>query len=260
MLHYYCGRDGRAFLQQQTIALFAAAVALCAIFGDGRLDLVMQHWFYDDALGVFPLANQWMLKGVLHDAARTVSATAALALTGLSALAWTTRLSLRLHASRGKLLFVAGASLAAAALVGALKHYSSHACPWDLAVFGGTATYRPLLSAPVEATVVSGCFPAAHPLAGYAWLAVGFALYPLRPRLARRAWRLALALGTVLGAVQVARGAHFPSHVLWAAWVAWAVDIALLTACLWLPRRTPAERPIPGSTAVQRLVHTRTSR
>jgi membrane-associated PAP2 superfamily phosphatase len=30
--------------------------------------------------------------------------------------------------------------------------------------------------------------------------------------------------------VQVARGAHFASHVLWTAWVAWAVTLALAAA------------------------------
>ena len=34
-------------------------------------------------------------------------------------------------------------------------------------------------------------------------------------------------VGFVAGAVQVARGAHFPSHVLWTAWIAWGVTLAL---------------------------------
>ncbi len=36
----------------------------------------------------------------------------------------------------------------------------------------------------------------------------------------------------MLGAVQVARGAHFPSHVLRSAWVAWAVAIGALAVCI----------------------------
>jgi len=74
-------------------------------------------------------------------------------------------------------------------------------------------------------------FPAAHPLAGYAWLAVGFALYPLARRRAWQAWAAAFAFGTLFGAVQIARGAHFLSHVLWSAWIVWGVNLALL-GCL----------------------------
>lgn len=237
MLDYYRSRAGRAFLARQTLLLVGGAVALCAIFSDGRLDLAIARSFYDDALAAFPLSNHWLLKGVLHDAARTVSATAALTLIGITAAAWAIPRSSRLHAYRRELLFAAAASLAAAAIVGALKHFSGHACPWDLTWFGGTTAYRPLFSMPAAVPPIHGCFPAAHPLSGYAWLAAGLSLYPLAPRLARQWWSLALTLGTLFGAVQVARGAHFPSHVLWSAWMAWAVPIGALTACASVPVR-----------------------
>ena len=256
MFDYYCSRDGRSFLKRQTLILVGSAIALYAIFGDGRLDLAVARWFYDDTLRAFPLSNHWLLEGVLHDAARTASATAALCLLALTAVAWAIRPATRLRAHRQELLFAAAASLAAAALVGALKHFSHHACPWDLASFGGTVAYRPLLSAAAPVPSVDGCFPAAHPLSGYAWLAAGLALYPLVPRLARWWWSAALALGTLFGAVQVARGAHFPSHVLWSAWLAWAVAIGALAACVSVPVRRRAGRPFLPSVAVQPLRHT----
>jgi membrane-associated PAP2 superfamily phosphatase len=253
---YYRSRDGHDFLVRQTLVLLGIAAVLSAIFGDGRLDLAIAGWFYDGALRAFPLSNHWLLKNVLHDAARTASATAALGLVALTAVAWAIRPTTRLHAYRQELLFAAGASLAAAAIVGTLKHFSGHACPWDLAWFGGTATYRPLLSARAVTSSIHGCFPAAHPLSGYAWLAAGLPLYPLAPRLARRWWGIALAIGTLFGAVQVARGAHFPSHVLWSAWLAWAVAIAALAACVSVPVRTRVERPSFLSIAAQPLRHT----
>lgn len=248
MLQYYRSRDGRAFLARQTLLLIASAVALCAIFGDGRLDLAITRSFYDEARAAFPLSNHWLLKGVLHDAARTVSATGALALLGLVTAAWAIPRARRLHAYRQELLFAVAASFAAAATVGTLKHFSAHACPWDLTWFGGTVTYRPLFGQSAAAPAIHGCFPAAHPLSGYAWLAAGLSLYPLAPQLARRWWSVALALGTLFGVVQVARGAHFPSHVLWSAWMAWAVAIGALTVCVSIPLRARATRPIrPGA-------------
>jgi membrane-associated PAP2 superfamily phosphatase len=257
MLDYYRSYEGRAFLARQALVLVGTAIALCAIFGDGRLDLTIARWFYDPAANGFPLANHWLLKGVLHDAARTASATAALALYGLTAAAWAIPSLTRLRAYRRELLFAAAASLAAAAIVGALKHVTGHACPWDLTWFGGAATFRPLLSALTTTEPgVQGCFPAAHPLSGYAWLAGGLSLYPLAPRVARRWWSVALALGTLFGAVQVVRGAHFPSHALWSAWVAWAVGVAALTACISVPVRTSAAPPsLPTNAAGPRLGH-----
>jgi membrane-associated PAP2 superfamily phosphatase len=197
----------------------------------------MARWFFDDLRGVFPLTDQWLLKRVLHDAARTLSAVAALVLLGLTVASWITTRPRRLHAQRRTLLFASSACFAGAGIVEVLKHFSTHACPWDLALFGGTAVYQPLFSAAVAAPAIHGCSPAAHPLAGYAWLGVGFALYPVARHAAERVWGVAVALGTVLGVVQMLRGAHFLSHVLWTAWVVWAVDVLLVAAYVHLPAR-----------------------
>jgi membrane-associated PAP2 superfamily phosphatase len=225
---FYRSSDGRRVLVYQAMALAASAIALTLSLGDGRLDLTIARWFFDDTRRMFPLTNAWLLKDVLHDAARMTSAVAALALLGLAITSWVTPRLKALHAHREALLFTSIATVVAAAIVGSLKHFSSHACPWDLAMFGGSAPYHPLLSVHGAAPNTDGCFPAAHPLSGYAWLAVGFALYPLARRRAWAAWSVAFALGTLFGAVQIARGAHFLSHVLWSAWVVWAVNLALL--------------------------------
>jgi membrane-associated PAP2 superfamily phosphatase len=215
----------------------STAIALCAIFGDGRIDLGLSRWFFDDARHAFTLTNQWLLKAVLHDAARTVGAVAALALLGLAVASWLTKQPKRLHAQRQALLFASSACFAGAAAVGILKHFSAHACPWDLALFGGTAVYQPLFGTAVASQAIHGCSPAAHPLVGYAWLGVGFALAPRARRAAWRAWTIAFALGTCFGFVQILRGAHFLSHVLWSAWTVWAVNVALLTLWAYAPRR-----------------------
>ena len=97
-----------------------------------------------------------------------------------------------------------------------------------------------MLGAHAAAADVSGCFPAAHPVAGYAWLAVGFVLYPAARRRAWQSWAVAFAVGTILGGVQVVRGAHFLSHVLWSAWVVWGVNVLLLATCVALTDRRTA--------------------
>jgi membrane-associated PAP2 superfamily phosphatase len=239
-LDFYRSRDGRRVLLYQAMALAGSAIALSLSLGDGRLDLTIARWFFDDARRIFPLTNDWLLKIVLHDAARTISAVAALALLGIAVTSWVAPRLKGVRAHREALLFTSIATVAAAAIVGALKHFSSHACPWDLAMFGGSAAYHPLLGVGARAPNIDGCFPAAHPLSGYAWLAVGFALYPVVRRSAWLAWAAAFALGTLFGIVQVARGAHFFSHVLWSAWIVWGVNLALLGAAVYWPSRRPA--------------------
>lgn len=106
-----------------------------------------------------------------------------------------------------------------AVAVNLLKYYSPYSCPWDLPQFGGTEPHA------------GRCLPAAHPLTGFAL----FGLYPaLRQAAMPRAARYALVaggvIGAVAGAVQVARGAHFVSHVLWTAWLAWALTLLLALA------------------------------
>lgn len=240
-LDFYRSRDGRRALLYQAVALAFSAIALSMLLGNGRLDLAIERWFFDYAQGSFPLRNQWLLKTVLHDGARMVSAVAALTLLGVAVTSWVTRQPRALRTHRGAVLYTAIAALVASAIVGLAKHFSSHACPWDLAIFGGTAPYHPLLAAHAAAPNIDGCFPAAHPLAGYAWLAVGFALYPIARRRAWQAWAVALVLGTLFGSVQIARGAHFLSHVVWTAWIVWGVNVALLgLACALRERQARA--------------------
>jgi membrane-associated PAP2 superfamily phosphatase len=244
---YYGSDEGRRFLTLQAWWLAAAALALIGIFALGDLDREIARRFFDAARREFPLANDWWLKTVLHDAIRTASALAALAVLVVAAVAWHLPRLERAHSVRHELAFTAAAALLSAAAVVTLKHFSAHACPWDLADFGGTVPYRGLLSGAEALPSIEGCLPAAHPLVGYAWLCVGFALYPGAPRVALISMGAALLAGTAAGAVQVMRGAHFPSHVLWTAWTVWAFDVGLLW--LWRARaKSPfAARRMPAA-------------
>jgi membrane-associated PAP2 superfamily phosphatase len=246
-LAYYGTDPGRAFLRGQLRWLLAMAALMLAVFGATDVDRAIAGAFYDAAQRKFPLTDAWLLKSVLHDAARDASTLGWLAVLGASCMAfWSKRLSvLRLH--RHELAFVAAALLTVASTVGALKHFSPHACPWDVTDFGGLAVYRPLLGVATAALPVPGCMPAAHPLVGYAWLCVGLVLYPASRARARSAWLAAGTLGTVFGFVQMARGAHFLSHVLWSAWVTWALELALLA--VWAALTSSREPCISPSSA-----------
>jgi membrane-associated PAP2 superfamily phosphatase len=200
------------------------------LFEGTEIDHAITRPFFDDALRSFPLTDSWWLKKALHDYARTASALCAAVLAIITLAAWALPPEqLGLRRLRHELAFVTIASLGGALIVGVLKHFSAHACPWALLEYGGTNTYAHLFGSAHVAPRMEGCLPAAHPLAGYAWLCVALVFYPNRgAKVAWRWWCAAFAIGTLFGAVQIMRGAHFLSHVLWTAWIVWAADIALL--------------------------------
>jgi len=103
----------------------------------------------------------------------------------------------------------------AAVAVTLLKHASPFSCPWDLAAYGASGD-----------AAQGRCLPAGHPVTGFMLVGLYFALMPSRQRAARAALSAGWIIGLAAGAVQVARGAHFASHVLWTACVAWLVTMA----------------------------------
>jgi membrane-associated PAP2 superfamily phosphatase len=68
------------------------------------------------------------------------------------------------------------------------------------------------------------CFPSGHASTFFSFLPVFWLLR--RYRVQRAWWFLAAlcVLGLMLSWVQVLRGAHYPSHILWTAWLCWAAS------------------------------------
>lgn len=125
--------------------------------------------------------------------------------------------------------------------VSTLKHFSLTSCPWDLDIFGGPAHH---VSHWAWGTPDGGggqCFPGGHASSAFGFLAMTLPfLQSADPRLQRtgRRWLVFLVVvGLVFGLTQTLRGAHYPSHTLWTAWICWTVGsvaYALLSV-----RRTP---------------------
>lgn len=116
-------------------------------------------------------------------------------------------------------------------VVGLIKYHSGVVCAGDLARYGGP---KPdvLGHFGIErlfaTDVPRGCWPSGHASGGYALMAFGFLDRPLRQRL--WLWITGAGVGTAMGAYQVARGAHFPSHVLVTALIAQLLICALAVA------------------------------
>ena len=128
---------------------------------------------------------------------------------------------------RWPLAYLLLSTLLATALVSVMKRWTHVDCPWDLVRYGGDKAYYGLFAARPLGLGSSGCFPAGHASAGYAWVALYFFMLATRPRL--RWWGLGvgLVLGLVFGIAQQLRGAHFLSHDLAALLVCWFSALSL---------------------------------
>lgn len=103
-----------------------------------------------------------------------------------------------------------------------LKKASLTSCPWDLREFGGQAVY---LSHWAYGQVDGGpghCFPSGHASGAFAFLAGYFALREVDGQSARAWLASVMLLGVLFGAAQTLRGAHYPSHTLYTAWICWS--------------------------------------
>lgn len=202
-------------------------------------------WDQDFAAGLFfdPVTREflgagtgsWWARDLLHHGGRnlirTVGAAATIVWLGSYFVPGWTRLR-RLAA------YVALSLIVSAALVEALKYATNTDCPRDLLDFGGVHPHVALLQWRPSTLPRAMCFPGAHAASGFSLLALFHAAASYRNRHDWR-WLLpGLLLGTVFAFAQEARGAHFLSHDLTGAAVAWAV-VTVLAALMLEP---PGER------------------
>ena len=207
----------RRFLVWQGAGLALAFLALWLLARSG-LDFRLSAMAYAPEQRDFPLRDAWLFAVLGHSALKyfAVSLWGALLVIAVASPRWR---RIALHAWLGMTLV--------AFAVGGLRELSAHSCPWDLAQFGGTAQWFPVFGEVPAQPGPGRCLPAAHASSGFALFALYFALRDAHPRLARATLALAWFLGLMAAGVQVARGAHFASHALWTAWIAWALNVGL---------------------------------
>lgn len=215
--------------------LAAALVLIIALARYTPLDHALTGLFYDPDTRQFPLRDHPFWAVIMHTGLKYLSVTAWFALL----VYW---VILRGRPSRRPLRQAIGFTLLVAPLaaltVSSLRALSAHSCPWELNLFGGTAEYFRFFDA-VPLNPGSGrCAPSGHAASGFVWFAGYVALRGVDRTAARVTLAFSLLLGILTGLTQLARGAHFLSHVLLTAWVcfavAWLCDIAY---GMWIARR-----------------------
>lgn len=190
-------------------------------------DAAVSGHYYDPVQSRFPLRNEVLLKDWLHDALRRLlwlspAAVIICLLVSVRREGWSLRSK--------QWLWLLGAQVAGPLIVTVLKMHTTPICPWDSLQYGGR------LAEPTFAFVSSAgaghCFPAGHPSAGWGLIAYFYFWRVRHPRLALAALSAALAIGALMAWVQIARGAHLLSHVLWSLWICWLVTY-LAYRCVW---------------------------
>jgi len=207
---------------------FAAAGELSARTG-------LDHWLaqaaYDPAVHGFPLRRSMWLELFGHQLANSAVWLTWLALV---AAAIAGRWLPALRRWRGLLATTAVAMALGPAIVVVLKDINTHACPWNLQAYGGSAAQ--VFHWFVPRSEAGRCFPGGHAAGGYSVVALAYAaLAAGRRDLAVRGFWGALIAGALFGAVRMAQGAHFLSHNLWSAAIDWSV--AGLVFLPWLTGR-----------------------
>jgi membrane-associated PAP2 superfamily phosphatase len=204
--------------------LIAAGLLFTWISRNGTIDFWLAQQFFDPASHSFPLKNAHYLVLFGHTLLKYLTS---LGLIVIIALAVGSNWISVLRPWRRALVTFCVMALCSALLIVALKENSVHACPWDLAVYGGDAQWYPLFDRVATGIKLGRCWPGGHASGGFAIIAGYFALREQQPKWARRILVLGLLLGTVMGAVQTVRGAHFLSHNLWTLWLVWATCLAI---------------------------------
>lgn len=205
-------------------ALTLLALAALLVWDASGWDLVAARQF-GSAAG-FAWRDTWWASRVMHDGGRWAAwaLLLALAMAALRATpAGTTRPAGPTGAERWHWIAV---MLACVLAVPALKRISGTSCPWDLAEFGGAAAYVSHWRFGLLDGGPGHCFPSGHAVAAFAFFGLYFMWREHDPRRARAWLAVVGAAGLAFGLAQLLRGAHYPSHTLWSAWLCWAINAA----------------------------------
>jgi membrane-associated PAP2 superfamily phosphatase len=221
------------------LSVFLIAAAVLAITD---LDVaVARRLFFDSSQHAWRGAHSWIANDLLH----TGGAWLIRGIVAISLLVWLGTFAGIAQNWRRAAGFFALSAVLTVGMTGWLKTVTNVDCPWDLTPFGGQYPYVSLFADRPDDLRYGRCFPAAHAGSGYVLLALYFAFRERSRRLARASLAIGMIVGLVFGLAQQSRGAHFLSHDVWSAMIAWTVSLTVYAwvfrARLWDPLWPPPE-------------------
>lgn len=217
-----------------------ALVLLFGLFEVTSLDLLVQDRFFDFAAGTWMIdRDEPVARAVFYTGPKVP-----IALVGLALIAGLVRPP---RAMRRRDLGAAVLTLAVVPLiVGLGKDTTNVFCPWDITRYGGSVPYVRVLERFPEGERPARRgrgFPAGHASGGFAL--VGLAGLARTRRGQWAAIAVAAAVGGGMGWYQMAKGAHYLSHTLVTALLAWILFLVFR-------RLLRAHQPSEAAAAVAR--------
>ena len=234
------GQTGGMSVTVLGVAGLLGAVLVLLAVGDGDTTIA-RTFFFDEAAGHWIGRHDWWANGLLHTGGRAV-----MRAVGLGAIvAWAASFRVaRLAPYRGALGCFAACMVIVPLSVGLLKPVTDVDCPWDLQGFGGTRPVIHWFQDRPDGLPRAACFPGAHSSSAFALFSLFFLWHPTRPRLAWTALAATVLIGALFSIAQQARGAHFLSHDVASALIAWLLCHALTRPAF---KRSDPAHPVPLS-------------
>jgi membrane-associated PAP2 superfamily phosphatase len=198
-----------------------AVVSIVIVEGD--IDRKLTDYIFAIQGGSWAWKDAWITEVFFHKSGRALSLLLALIVLLLVIASHLTRLS---AAHKKPLLYLFLATSGSSLLISFLKSLLAVSCPWEFERYGGHLIDSGL----VEQLFLrngSGCFPAGHASAGYAWVSCYFFGLYYQSKWRRAGLIIPLLVGVVLGLVQQIRGAHFISHDVWSLALCWFFSLGL---------------------------------
>jgi membrane-associated PAP2 superfamily phosphatase len=211
------------------------------------LDPVLAQWFGNS--NGFALRENFWITAIFHKGARNVGWLVLFALIANIWWPWGVFKS----CTRAERVRCVLSVVACLLLVLVFRHYSASSCPWDLAAFGGANTGGGAWVSQWNWWLTDGgpgkCFPSGHASAGFAFIAIFFAMHKHNVTVARSLGAIILIIGLFLGLIQQMRGAHFLSHTLWTGFTCWTLCLAIdMAANISALRQSSRAMPYAPST------------
>ena len=221
----YGGLTHRSFLISHLVVPLLTTVALLAVLAALNADhRIAQALFFDDATQRWIGRDNFWANEFLHRGGRNLMRLIAV----LAIVGWVASFYSRWLKPRRRALGYLALCLAIVPLtVGALKETTNVDCPWDLQGFGGERPEIHWYQDRPDGLPRAACFPGAHSSSAFALFAFYFLLLTHHPQRARLVLGAVLLIGTAFSLAQQSRGAHFVSHDLVSALIAWLICFAL---------------------------------
>lgn len=213
------------------VAWLILLISACIILALGQftdIDLMIEDYYYDSALKVFPWRDSWFASDFMHGYLKNIIINGGYILYLIVLIDLFKPWQKVNPFFRLRLRFIALASILIPLVVRTIKQLSVLHCPSNIDRYGGEAPFLRLLDYVPTDIKVGQCFPAAHATVGL-WLAALCVFWlPHHPKRAVRIFFAGLSVGLIMGWVQQMRGQHFLFHTLWSAWLASLIILIML--------------------------------